>query len=94
MPNSASARKNLRQNEKRRIQNKMVRTALRTVLAKLRAAVKAGSFEEADSLFRLAAKKLDQGAAKKIIHKNAASRSKSRLSHMIKTAKAGKATAA
>jgi small subunit ribosomal protein S20 len=91
MPNSASARKNLRQNEKRRIQNKMVRSAMRTVLVKLRTAVKSGSFDEAETLFRLATKKLDQSAAKKIIHKNAANRSKSRLSHFIKTAKAQKA---
>ncbi len=93
MPNSASSKKDLRQNEKRRIQNKMVRSALRTVLAKLRAAVKAGAMEEADAHFRMATKKLDQAGAKHIIHKNAAGRTKSRLSHMMKKAKAGKAAA-
>lgn len=87
MPNSESAKKDLRQNQTRRMQNRMVRSALRTQLSKLRALVKAGDFDGAQTQFRLVTKKLDQSAAKKVIHKNAADRTKSRLSHFIKKAK-------
>ena len=93
MPNSASAKKDLRQNQTRRMQNRMVRSALRTQLSKFRALVKAGDFAAAETQFRVVVRKLDQSAAKKIIHKNAADRSKSRLSHFLKKAKAGTAAA-
>jgi small subunit ribosomal protein S20 len=50
-------------------------------------AVAAGNLEQARSEFRLAAKKLDRAAARKVIHRNAAARTKSRLSARIKAAK-------
>ena len=87
MPNSASAKKDLRQNQVRRQRNRAVRSTMRRQLAKVHKAVKDGDFDTAEAEFRVAAKKLDQAGAKKIIHRNAADRTKSRLSHMIKTAK-------
>jgi small subunit ribosomal protein S20 len=87
MPNSASAKKDLRQNQTRRLQNKMVRSRLRKQLSKVREKVNAGDFEGAEAEFRIAVKKLDQAGAKHLIHKNAADRSKSRMSNMIKKAK-------
>jgi len=50
-------------------------------------AVQTGSIEDADRLFRDAVKALDQAGSKKIIHKNAAARKKSRLSAMIRKLK-------
>ena len=47
----------------------------------------AGNLDVAEQEFRTAAKKLDNAAALKIIHKNSASRHKARLSHLIKVAK-------
>ena len=91
MPNSASAKKDLRQNQTRRMQNRMVRSAMRTQLGKLREKMKAGDFEGAEAEFRLVVKKLDQAGAKNVIHKNAADRTKSRLSKMLKKAKAAAA---
>ena len=88
MPNSASAKKDLRQNQTRRLRNRMVRSAMRRQLGAVRAAVKDGNLEEAETRLRTATKKLDQASAKGIVHKNAANRTKSRLSHLIKTAKA------
>lgn len=88
MPNSASAKKDLRQNQVHRMRNRAVRSKMRAQVSKVRTAVKDGNFELADAEFRLAARKLDQAGAKNIIHKNAADRTKSRLSHLIKTAKA------
>jgi small subunit ribosomal protein S20 len=87
MPNSTSAKKDLRQNQTRRMQNRMVRSAMRTQLGKLHEKVKAGDFEGADKQFLIVVKKLDQAGAKNVIHKNAADRTKSRLSKMIKKAK-------
>jgi small subunit ribosomal protein S20 len=56
-------------------------------MKKVRVAVQAGDLETAETEFRLAAKKLDRAAAANTIHKNNASRHKSRLSHLIKVAK-------
>jgi small subunit ribosomal protein S20 len=86
MPNTPTAKKRLRQNEKTRIHNKGFRSALRTQVKKVRAAVAAGNLDVAATEFRLATKKLDQAAAKNMIHRNAASRTKSRLSSLIKKA--------
>jgi small subunit ribosomal protein S20 len=86
MPNTASAKKALRQSTKRRLHNRAQRSALRTVIKKCRAAVQSGDSTAAAEALRLAAKKLDQSAAKGLIHKNAAARTKSRLTHMAKKA--------
>jgi len=53
----------------------------------VRLAVESGDAETADAEFRLACKKLDQAGARKIIHKNAASRTKARLSARVKAIK-------
>jgi small subunit ribosomal protein S20 len=85
MPNTASAKKRLRQNEKRRAHNRGLRSRMRTQLRRVREAVEAGDSEKAQAEFRVASKRLDQAAAKNLIHKNAAARSKSRLSQLVKS---------
>jgi small subunit ribosomal protein S20 len=87
MPNTKSAAKRLRQSIGRRLRNRSAKRTVRTQVSKIDAALEAGKPEEAQAEFRLAAKKLDQAAAKRIIHKNAAARSKSRLSAKLKAAK-------
>ena len=87
MPNTTSAKKALRQNQVRRLRNRSERSALRTVIKKCRQAAVAGDPEAADAAFRLAVKKLDQAAAKNLIHANAAARTKSRLSKLLKSQK-------
>ena len=85
MPNTASAKKALRQNEVRRLRNRSQRTGLRNVIKRFRTAAMAGTDAEAtDSAFRLAVKRLDQAAAKHLIHKNKAARLKSRLAQFKK----------
>ncbi len=86
MPNTPTAKKRLRQNSKLRIANRASRTALRNQLKKVRSAVTAGDFDAAATEFRVATKKLDKAAASNLIHRNAAARTKSRLSHLIKKA--------
>lgn len=84
MPNSESAKKRLRQNEVRRARNRAGRSALRTQIRKVREAVAAGNLEQAEAEFQKTVKKLDQAAAKRFIHANAAARTKSRLSKAVK----------
>jgi len=86
MPNTSTAYKRLRQSEKRRARNRARRSALRTQIRKVRAAVLAGKLDEAATELRVAAKRLDQAAAGNLIHINTAGRLKSRLSAAIKKA--------
>jgi small subunit ribosomal protein S20 len=74
MANIRSQIKRNRQNEKRRVRNKAVRSGLRT---RVKAAEEGG--ENADEALRSAMKTIDKAAAKGVIHKNEASRRKSRL---------------
>lgn len=83
MPNTTSAKKALRQNAKKRLQNRSQRSALRTAIKKARVAVAAGG-EDVTETLRLATKKIDQAAAKNLIHKNTAARTKSRLARLAK----------
>ncbi len=79
MPNTASAKKRLRQNESKRLQNRAARSSLRSQIRRVRDAVKAGDSAAAQSQFRLAQKSIDQAASRNLIHRNAAARTKSRL---------------
>ncbi len=87
MPNIKSAKKRLRQNVATRERNRASRSFVRNRCKNVLKAVKEGKIEEANTFFRLAVKALDQAGAKKIIHKNAAARKKSRLSAMIRKMK-------
>ena len=83
MPNSANARKALRKSQVRRLRNRSRRSALRTTLKKFRALAEVGEDKDAiETAFRSAVKKLDQAAAKGLIHRNKAARTKSRLSKL------------
>lgn len=83
MPNSVNAKKALRKSHVRRLRNRSRRSALRTTLKKFRALATAGEDKDAiEVAFRAAVKGLDRAAAKGLIHKNTASRTKSRLSKL------------
>ncbi len=84
MPNTSSAKKALRQSAKRRLHNRTQRTSLRSVIKACRIAAESGDVETGQKALQLAYKKLDQAAAKNLIHKNAAARSKSRLTAYTK----------
>jgi small subunit ribosomal protein S20 len=85
MANIKSQKKRNRQNEKRRLRNKGVRTELKTRTKNAVQGVAAGD-DNADELVRTAQKRIDKAGAKGIIHKNAAARRTSRL--MKRAAKA------
>ncbi|OHB66650.1 MAG: 30S ribosomal protein S20 [Planctomycetes bacterium RBG_13_63_9] len=89
MPNTQSAKKRLRQNIVNRQRNRSVKRAVRTQCRKVREAIEAGNAEAAETEFRLAAKGLDRAGTRRIIHRNAVARTKSRLSAKIKALRAG-----
>ncbi len=90
MPNSASAKKRLRQSKDRRLRNRNVKSILRGLIRKVRTAVQAGDVETAKQEFIVTSKRLDQAAANHVIHANRAARLKSRLSAAIKKAQLAK----
>lgn len=79
MANKKSAIKRMRQNEKLRIHNRLFRGRARTEIKKARLAIESGELETARNATQAAVKALDKAASKGIIHKNNASRRKSRL---------------
>lgn len=84
MANTAQARKRALQSIKRRAHNMSLRSELRTAIKKVRKAVAAGDKAAAQAVFKESQSVIDSIADKKIMHKNAAARHKSRLSAAIK----------
>jgi small subunit ribosomal protein S20 len=78
MANIQSQKKRNRQNEKRRIRNKGVRSEIKTRVKRAQDAVDAGD-DDAHELVRATQQRIDKAAAKRVIHKNAAARRTSRL---------------
>jgi small subunit ribosomal protein S20 len=87
MPNLTSAKKRLKQSKVRNERNRATKRAIHTEYKKVLEAVKAGNVEQAETELRTVAKKVDQAAAKRVIHTNAAARVKSRLSAKVKKLK-------
>jgi small subunit ribosomal protein S20 len=87
MPNTSSAKKRLRQNVVRRERNRAVKSAVKTQIKKVLSAIDDGNVELAETEYRAAAKQIDRAGARRVIHKNAAARKKSRLQKIIKAAK-------
>ena len=84
MANIASARKRARQAVKQNAHNSTLRSRMRTAIKSVRKAIAAGDKAAATAVFRSSQGVIDTIADKKIIHKNAASRYKSRLAAALK----------
>jgi len=84
MANTAQAKKRARTAEKSRVRNAGQRSNLRTFVKKVIAAVNSGDKEKAQSAFNTAVPVIDAAVNKGLIHKNKASRSKSRLHKKVK----------
>jgi len=84
MANSAQARKRARQGEQRRQHNASLRSMLRTAIKKVRKAVEAGDKAAAQAVLQSSQAVIDRISDKRIVHKNAASRNKSRLAQAVK----------
>ncbi|MFN2502917.1 MAG: 30S ribosomal protein S20 [Acidimicrobiales bacterium] len=86
MANIKSQIKRNRQNERRRVRNKAVRSEIKTRVKNAVASTEEGDATSADAV-RLAVKRIDKAAAKGTIHRNQAANRKSRL--MRRLAKVG-----
>lgn len=78
MPNIKSAKKRVKVNETKAAQNKIINTQLKTQIKKANAAVENNAEDKAE-VVRVTVKKIDQAAAKGILHKNTAARKKSSI---------------
>ena len=83
MPNITSAKKRARQSEARRMHNKHIRSGMRTKVKAVVTAIDSGDKEAAGSAYKVAVPALDASVSKGILHKNKASRQKSRLNSRI-----------
>lgn len=84
MANTASARKRIRQTEKRTIRNRARKSRVRTFLRKVEQAIAGGDKTQAQEAFRSAQPELQRAATKGVFHRNTVSRKLSRLSARIK----------
>ena len=76
MPNINSAKKRVKVSNAKTLQNKMVKSNLKTV-------IKVADAEKSPEAIKLAIKKVDQACAKGIMHKNQAARKKSQLAKKL-----------
>jgi len=79
LANIRSAIKRIRSSARKRERNQVFRSRARTYVNKTRRLIAEGKIEEAREQAQLAIVALDKAAAKGIIHRNKAARSKSRL---------------
>jgi len=88
------ALKKIKQDEKRNLRNRSVRTNYRNRIRELRAAVEAGDAEAAKKALAPALAAIDRALAKNVLMKNTASRYKSRLTRAVQKMGKGSAAAA
>ncbi|HOE96709.1 MAG TPA: 30S ribosomal protein S20 [Candidatus Sumerlaeota bacterium] len=88
MPNIKSAAKRMRQNIKRRAQNRSERSALRTGIKNLRAVIEQGDVETARKDLQSTLSLIGKSASKGTIHPNKARRQASRLTRKVNQMKA------
>jgi len=84
MANSAQARKRARQATETNEHNSSLRSTLRTAVKQVRKAIQGGDKAAARQKLQASQAVIDRIADKKIVHKNLASRTKSRLAQAIK----------
>lgn len=87
MPNIKSAIKRVNVNKKKNLENKIAKSQINTAVRKFEDAINAKDVELATKLYAEAVSVIDSAASKKVIHKNTASRKKSRLAVKLNTIK-------
>jgi len=85
MANNASARKRIRQTEKRTLRNRMRRSRVRTFLRKVELALAGGDKAVAQTAFQAAQPEMQRAVSKGVLHRNTVARKLSRLSARIKS---------
>jgi small subunit ribosomal protein S20 len=87
MAHTASARKRIRQSEKRSLRNKGYKSKMKTFIKKFNEIVKTSDLEKAEQFFVEAQSVIAKTASKGVIHKNNAARKISRLSEKLNSLK-------
>ena len=85
MANIKSQIKRNRQNEKRRMRNKSVKSSLKTAIRKFNTTAATGDTEAATALLLDASRKLDKAVSKGVIHKNQAANRKSAIAKRLQS---------
>jgi small subunit ribosomal protein S20 len=85
MANTASARKRIRQTERRTLRNHARRSRMRTFVKKVEVAIAGGDKAAAAAALQAAQPELQRAAGKGVIHSNTVARKLSRLSKRIKS---------
>jgi len=80
--NTSSARKRIKQNERRRLRNRALRSAIRSAVKTARASV-AGKAPKAAEDVHAAIRELDRAVSRGVIHRNTAARKKSSLARSL-----------
>ena len=88
MAHSLSAKKRIRQNEKRNARNRWRKERVKTAVRSFDDAIEAGNLDEAQKLLNAAASTIDKVASTPAMHKNTAARRRSRLAKRLNAAKA------
>ena len=83
MANIKSAEKRILLNERQRERNRTFRSRMRTIIKRLRTAIESGDAAKAQELLPHTLQVIDETAQKGVIHKNTASRYKSRLTRAV-----------
>ena len=83
MANIAQQKKRNRLAVKQRLRNRHAKSTIKTLFKQLDATVTEQQTDEATSLARLLTRRIDQAAAKGVIHKNSAARKKSQVAHIL-----------
>jgi len=86
MPVHRSAAKRIRQSKKRRIKNRSVKSALKTKIKKFNKFIATQKIDKAREILPDLLSQCDKAASQGIIHKNTASRQKSRLTKRVNKA--------
>ncbi len=83
MAHHKSAKKRIRQNEKKRIRNRHIRTTLRSALKRFEQTLEAQNAEELKSILDKTISIVDKAASKGVIHRNKAARHVSQLRRKV-----------
>lgn len=87
MAHTLSAKKRIRQSEKRRLRNRSYKSKIKTLTKKFIAAVNSGDLSVAEESFKTVSREILKISTKGVIHKNQAARRVSRLAKKLNSLK-------
>lgn len=85
MANIKSAKKRIKVIATKTLRNKMIKTSLKNSIKKFEVAFASGDLEASKAAYTNAVRSLDMTVSKGVLHKNTASRKKSRLALRLNT---------